>query len=387
MALSFQFYEKAKLLYGNGCISQIGELAKDYIHGTKALIVVDPGMKTTGVVDKIVAGLEKSGIKHVVFDESEPNPPIAASEKAYKLFKKEGCDVVIGAGGGSNMDCAKGVNILRFNPGPLLQYANFQKPFEVGTGLIMVPTTSGTGSEMSDGAILSDEHHVKLNFIASECFAEYAVLDPELLAGMPPKLTASTGLDALAHAIEGWTGTLTNYFMEFFDEKIVRDVVKYLPRAVSNGKEDLVARGKMAVASNVAGFSLVYAHVNAGHSIGQTIGAYFDIPHGTACAYALPWVVEFNAIAVPELTKDVGRCFGVTFTGNEAPEDIGHMVREAIIKFRDVDCRLPSIKTYRYDESKFDEIAQVSAEEFFQMFNPRKMTKADCLAVLRNMYA
>ena len=166
----------------------------------------------------------------------------------------------------------------------------------------MIPTTAGTGSEMSDGAILSDENHIKFNFIADKAFAEFAILDPLLMHGMPPKLTASTGLDALAHAIEAGTGTLSNDFLWFFAEKVIQDIAHYLPRAVADGS-DRTARAKMAVASNIAGFLLVYGHACAGHSIGQTVGGYFNIPHGTACAYALPWVVEFNATACPYKTK------------------------------------------------------------------------------------
>lgn len=383
--LNFQFYERVKVLFGNGSVNQLGELAK-HIGGSKALIVCDPGMKATGIVEKVQKGLEAENIQYVIFDENEPNPPLAASEKGYEVFKKEQCDFVIGVGGGSNIDCAKGVNILRFNPAPLLQYANFQKPFDVGSGLIIVPTTAGTGSEMSDGAILSDEHHIKFNFIASCAFAEYAVLDPELMIGMPPKLTAFTGLDALTHAVEGYTGNLTNGFVQFFAEKAIDTIAQYLPRAVQNG-QDLEARGKMAVAASVGGFLLLYGHTNAGHSIGQTIGGYFNIPHGAACAYAEPWVLEFNAPTCPELTKRIGQALGVSFTGKETPEEIGVMTRDAFIHFRDVDCKVPSIKNFGYDESRFDEIADVCAKEFFQRFNSRKMEKEDCLAIIQNMYA
>lgn len=383
--LNFQFYEKVKVVFGNGAVRQLGELAK-HIGCGKALIVCDPAIRAAGVVEKVTRGLESEGIGYAIFDSCEPNPPIAASEKGYEIFQAEGCDFIIGLGGGSNIDCAKGVNILRFNPAPLIQYANFQKPFDVGAGLVIVPTTAGTGSEMSDGAILSDERHIKFNFIADQAFAEYAVVDPELMAGMPPKLTAYTGLDALTHAVEGYTGTLTNDFVQFFAEKVIDTVAEYLPRAVADGG-DLEARGKMAVAASVGGFLLLYGHTHAGHSIGQTVGGYFDIPHGMACAYAEPWVLEFNAPACPELTRRIGQAFGAAFTGKETPEEIGAKTRDAFIDFRDNRCGLPSIKTFPYDESLLDEVAEVCAKEFFQQFNPRKMAKADCLEILRKMYA
>lgn len=383
--LNFQFYERVKVLYGNGAVNQLGELAVTLGY-KKGLIVCDPGMLATGIVNRVVDGLKNADIGSVVFAENEPNPPIAASEKGYEVFMKEGCDFIIGLGGGSNIDCAKGVNILRFNPAPLIQYANFAKPFDAGSGLLIIPTTAGTGSEMSDGAILSDENHIKFNFIADRAFAEYAVVDPELMTGMPPKLTAYTGLDALTHAVEGYTGTLTNDFVQFFAEKVIDTIAEYLPKAVNDGS-DLEARGKMAVAASVGGFLLLYGHTHAGHSIGQTVGGYFNIPHGMACAYAEPWVLEFNAPAVPELTKRIGTAFGAAFDGSETPEEIGAKTRDAFIDFRDNKCKLPSIKTFAYDESKFDEVADVCAKEFFQQFNPRKMEKEDCLRILKNMYA
>ena len=228
-------YEKVKVVYGNGAINQLGELAK-FMGATKALIVADAGMIATGTVDKVKHGLENENIPYVVYDKVTPNPQLASVEEAYDILVKEECDMVIGVGGGSNMDAAKGVNILRFNEGPLLQYANGAKHFECGSGLIMVPTTAGTGSEMSDGSILSDENHIKQNFISDQgAFAEYAIVDPELMAGMPPKLTASTGIDALAHAVESYTGTLTNGFIHFYAEKIMDTIAEYLPQAVEDG--------------------------------------------------------------------------------------------------------------------------------------------------------
>lgn len=383
--LSFQFYQKTKILCGKGAINQLGELA-DHMGGKKALIVADPGMMATGVVDKIAEALKAGGKEYVIFDENEPNPPIAACEKGYEICVAENCDFIIGIGGGSNMDCAKGINILRFNPGPLIQYANFAKPFDVGSGLIMVPTTSGTGSEISDGSILSDENHIKQNFIADGAYADYCILDYDLLVGMPPKLTAATGLDALAHACESMIGTLSSPYMELVGQQVIRDIIEFLPRAVADGT-DLEAREKMAVASNVAGFQLVYGHTCAGHSIAQTLGGYFNIPHGAACGYTLPWIMEFNAPGAPRLTKMCGEAMGLKFAEDATPEQIGTQVREFLVDFVYNQCKMPALKdSYSYDVAKFEEIADVSSKEFFQTFNPRKMEPADCLDIIKKMY-
>ncbi|MBQ6602225.1 MAG: iron-containing alcohol dehydrogenase [Eubacterium sp.] len=387
MALNFQFYQKTKVLVGAGAVKQLGELA-DLIGGRKALVVADPGITAAGIAQKVLDVLKDSGMEAVLFDGNEPNPPITACEKGYEVCQREKCDYVIGVGGGSNLDCAKGINILRFNQGPLIQYANMAKPFDVGSGLIMIPTTSGTGSEMSDGAILSDENHIKQNFIADSAFADYAILDPELMTGMPPQLTAFTGLDALAHALESVTGTLSNPYLEFVCEQTVRDIARYLPRAVADGN-DLKAREKMAVASNIGGFELVYGHTCAGHSIAQTVGAFFNVPHGAACGYVTPWITEYNAAAVPETVRTMMEAMGLVFDGTESPVEIGAKSRDFLLDFVYNKCKVPPLAEAfpDYDESRFEECAAACRSEFFQQFNPRRMSKDDCLEIIRKMYA
>lgn len=200
--------------------------------------------------------------------------------------------------------------------------------------------------------------------------ADYAVIDPQLMAGMPASLTAVTGLDALAHAIEAYTSTLATDYSDFLSEKVIDEICTYLPRAV---------------ASDIAGHLLVSAHSNAGHSIGQTVGSYYNIPHGMACAYAEPWVMEFNAASCPEKIRRIGIALGLLFSETEAPDRIGTKVRDAFIQFRDEQCGLPDISTFHCNKEMLDEVAEVCSKEFFQQFNPCQMTKADCLAVLNKM--
>ena len=378
------FDQPVKVIYGENALSSLGTIAEQ-MGVNKALIVCDPFIRDCGFAERAADALRSAGRESVVFADNAPNPAITACEKAYDLYLKEGCDFVIGLGGGSNLDCAKGVNILRFNPLPLRQYANLEKPFSVGDTLILIPTTAGTGSELSDGAILSDEQHIKQNFIAGVPFADYAILDPLLMCGMPPALTAFTGLDAFTHACEGYTGVLSSPLSRFFAEKAMDTIARYLPRAVADGA-DMEARGQMAVAACIGGYLLSKAHTHAGHSVGQTLGGFFDIPHGIACAYAEPWVLEFNAPACPELTRRVGESLGACFTGDETPEEIGIKTRDAFIEFRDQKCLAPDIRSFPHDLSRLDEMAEVIEAETFQQFNPRKMTSADALEILKHMY-
>lgn len=383
--LNFQFYQRVKVLYGNGSVQQIGELVTE-VGYKKPFIVSDPGIIATGLVDRVAKSLKASGCDYVVFDQVRPNPPDYVVEAGAEQCQASGCDCVIGVGGGGSIDAAKAINLMRFNEGPILRFADPSVPMNLSPGLIIIPTTSGTGSEVSDGIVLSDKDHNKHPILATNAMSDYAILDPEVMMGMPPKLTIATGLDAFSHCAESMVTNVANGLVDFFVEQGVRTSVEYLPRAVKDGK-DLEARGKMAVTSMVGGWMLGYGHTHAGHSFGHVIGGLFDVPHGIAVMAAEPYVIEFNAPAVPERTKRLGELLGVEFTGDETPEEIGAKVRDGLIDFRDNKVGMPCIKSYEYDVSRFEEMADLIENELFQVFNPRKMTAADAMEILKRIYA
>lgn len=383
--LDFVFYQKVKVMYGPGYLNKTGELLTQAGYN-KAFIVCDAGIVATGMVKKLSEVLDASHINYVVFDKVQPNPPIKFVVEGAELCKKESCDCVIGIGGGSNIDTAKAINCLRFNSPPIERFADPNEPMNNSPGLIIIPTTSGTGSEVSDGMILSDENHNKVPMLATNCMSEYAILDPELTAGMPKKLTIFTGLDALSHCVEAYTSNCCNPFNYPILEKMMDVIIEYLPRAVENGK-DMEARGMMCIASCIGGWMLGTGHCVAGHSFGHIVGGLFEMPHGLAVFSGLPYVLEFNAPVIPEQTKKVAQHFGITFKGDETPEQIGTMARDGLINFRDNVLHCPSIKTYPHDDSRFEELAKDIEGEMFQVFNPRKMTAADALEILKKVYA
>ncbi len=383
--LNFQMYQRVKVLFGEGCVTQIGELVS-FIGAKKAMIVCDKGVLDAGIVNKIKKSLDEAKLTYIIFDKVLPNPPIAVVEEGAVICKTEGCDCVIAVGGGSSIDTGKGINLLRFNDSPIMRFTDFSTPMNMSPGLITIPTTSGTGSEVSDGLILSDENHVKHPILAVNAMSDYSILDPELMIGMPPHLTAATGMDALAHCIESYTSSLANGMIDFFVEKGMETIIEFLPRAIANGA-DIEARSKMAVCSCIGGWMLGYGHCHAGHSMGHVVGAYFNVPHGCACAWAEPYVLEFNAPAVPERTKKVAQLFGATFTGDETPEQIGEKAREALLKFSNQVIKLTPPREFNFNESKFEEMSHAIEGELFQVFNPRKMTAADALDILKKIYA
>lgn len=383
--MDFQFYQRVKLLFGNGSVEQVGELVVEAGY-KKPFVVCDPGIVSTGLIDRVQASLEKSGVKGYVFDKVHPNPPDDIAESGADECKAQGCDCVVAVGGGGVIDTAKAINMLRYNEGPLLRFIDMSTKMNVSPGLITIPTTAGTGSEVSDGMVISDKDHNKHPILATNAMSDYAILDPDVMKGMPPKLTIATGLDAFSHCAEGMVTNIANDFVDFFVEQGVRTCVEYLPRAAKDGN-DMEARSNMAIASTVGGWMLGYGHTHAGHSFGHVIGGLFEVPHGIAVMAAEPYVIEYNAPVIPERTQRLGELLGAKFNGNETPEEIGAITRDAIIDFRDNKVGMPSIKDFDYDESRFEEVAKNIEEELFQVFNPKKMTAADALEILKKIYA
>ena len=382
--MDFRLVQNVKIVFGAGSLAQLGELVVS-VGGKRPLVITDKGIVAAGIADKTNAALKNCGVEGVLFDGVEPDPSRRVVEAAWDLYTKEGCDLVIGLGGGSAMDTGKAVNILRFNEGPILRFAHGDE-MKPAPGLIVVPTTSGTGSELSDGLVISGDDGEKHPILATLASSEYAVVDPELMTGMPPHNTASTGFDTLAHGIEAYTSTAADLLSDQITKRVMEMVTRWLPVAVTDGS-NIEARSNMAAACLMGGWMLRYGHTHAGHSVAHILGAHFHIPHGFACAYALPWVLEFNAPAIPDKTRRVAKQFGALITGNESPEELGAKARRALISFRDVDLHLKSAKDWTIDRSQFPQMAKEISEELFQVFNPRKMTEADALEILEKIFS
>ncbi|MDR2106158.1 MAG: iron-containing alcohol dehydrogenase [Coriobacteriales bacterium] len=383
----YQLVQEVKLVFGSGCIKNLGTLLLE--NGlSRAFIVCDPGTVAAGLVARVVASLQSVGLASYVYDQVMPEPSHMIAEKGIEALNEQGCDVVIGVGGGSSLDCAKAINILRFNEGPLLRFAGegTGAPMRRSPHLYLVPTTSGTGSELSDGIVMSDDEGIKQGILAVNAKAEYAFLDPELLVTMPRGLTLATGLDVFSHACEGYMTTCSNPVSDAIVEKVMQMVVEWLPVAVEDGT-NIEARSQMAIASTLAGWMLGYAHTNAGHSVAHVLSSLYHIPHGTACAYATPWILEFNAPAVPQKVRWVGTLLGASFTGEEGPEEIGRLVREAYLRFRDDTLQMQPASHYAVDRTLFAQVAQKISEEMFQAFQPRPMSADDAQEILEKIFA
>lgn len=382
--MDFKLVQNVKVAFGPGCLADLAGIASGK-GSHRPLIITDRGVAEAGIAEKALAILRGAGMEPVLFDGVQPDPSCRVVEAAWSTYTTEHCDLVVGLGGGSAMDTGKAVNILCHNAGPILRFAKGDA-IEYSPGLVVIPTTSGTGSELSDGLVISDDGGEKHAILAVMASAEYAIVDPELMVGMPPHLTASTGFDTLAHGIEAYTSTASDLLSDQITKRVMEMVTRWLPLATADGS-NIEARSNMAAACLMGGWMLRYGHTHAGHSVAHALGSWFHIPHGFACAYALPYVIEFNAPAIPEKTRRVARQFGALLTGRETAEELGAKARRALISFRDVDLHLALASRWEIDRTQFPAMAKEITADAFQAFNPRPMTEGDALEILEKIFS
>lgn len=383
--VNFTCMQNVKLMVGESCHKNMGTALKEAGY-KKAFVVYDKGVKATGITDKILKNLEHSEISYIEFDKVLPDPPAQVVDEGGEICRKEKCDCVIGIGGGSAIDTAKGINILRVNGGHILEYANPEKKMKKSLGLMSVPTTSGTGSELSNGLIISDTpNNTKVAILAASGMSEFAVIDPEFAAGMPTGLTIMTGLDVFSHAAEGYTSILANPMSDMITESIMENVVKYLPKAVKNG-EDKEARTKMHVAASLAGWMLANPSAHVGHSLAHVIGGMYHIPHGACCAYSLPVVLETISTALPDKIKSIGEILGAEYDGSESVEEIGKKASEAYKKFAYDVIGVKRIEEYVSAKVEIDDLAMRVANEPLAGLAPISITKEVASEMLTKIF-
>lgn len=296
----------------------------------KVLVVYDKGLKDVGIADTIVENIQNSGIQTICFDGVLPDPPDTMIEAAAEMAVNEGVDGIVAIGGGSAIDTAKGINVLINNPPPIMKYFGVQKTLNPGVPMIFIPTTSGTGSEVTNMCVVSCTSLDKKDSVVSPvCVGTLAILDPDLTLGLPPKMTAATGIDALAHAVESLTGGQANPISDALAREAIRLIGKWLPVAFREGS-NLEAREQMLLASMYAGMAFTNALVHVGHSIGHTLGAQFHLPHGIACAVTLPEVIEYTAKTEFNKVRMICECLGEVVAEDASSEEIGAIARKAI---------------------------------------------------------
>jgi aldehyde:ferredoxin oxidoreductase len=343
------------LLFGIGAVRQLGERAKQ-LKMKKALIIADPIMGKLGNTDEIRGVLEKSGIASIVFSDVEPDPPVEEIEKIAKIYRAESCDGLIALGGGSSMDAGKGAAIKVSQPGPLTEYeaamggaGKIKSPLPP---LICIPTTSGTGSEANSYAIITDKERAKKFLIISKwIIPSLALIDPNITRTMPKSLTAETGVDALAHCIEGYVSKITPFHPYYSGLAIagVKLIGNSLRQAYNNG-DDLKARMDMCMAAIDGGMAFAKG-LGLGHAIGHALGAQYHLSHGKALAVSLLCFVRVNKEVCKNEFLDLALALGRT---EDLESALTQLYRDLNlpVRFRDLGITEEGLKTIAFEVSK-----------------------------------
>ncbi|MDO4869695.1 MAG: iron-containing alcohol dehydrogenase [Bacillota bacterium] len=378
----FEFTLPTKVIFGPGCVSSlVSEI--EQIGGTKPLLITDPGIQKAGIVAMVTNILDDSGIEYSVFDGVEANPKDVNAEAAAKAARAAGADFLIAVGGGSPIDCAKAVGVL------LAHDAEFIKPYEGKTAatlpnppLITIPTTSGTGSELTFSSVITDtKNKYKMTVKSPYTAATTALCDPELTLSVPPAVTAATGVDALTHSIEGFTAVNSEPIGDAAALYSIELIAKSLVRAYQDGS-DLEARSNMLMASMLGGISFSHSDVASVHCIAEALGSMYDLPHGTCNAIFLPYVMEYNMEYCVDHYARVASAMGLSFDSDEE----GAAKAVAYVKQLTLDVDLPSFASLDPDPADFPALAEMAYHNGSNSSNPRPMEVADYEKLLDVVY-
>lgn len=381
---TYDLFVAGRISFGPGVSCRVGELAKK-LEAKRAVLVTDESMEKLGISDRIAGILEREGIETCIFAGVEPEPSVETTDAVAMLARENDCQLVVGLGGGSCMDVAKAVSVLITNEGSASLYQGLGLVKKPGVPKIMIPTTSGTGSEVTFTAVLirkSDGFKGGIN--DEKLYPDYSLLDPELALTMPPRVTASTGMDALTHAIEAFTGKSASPMSDLFAREAIRKIGKWLRVATWNGSS-LEARTEMMLASLYGGIALANAGVGACHSLAYPLGSLFGVGHGVANALLVPYVCRYNALAAPEKYYEAAMLLDYAPEGlslREGAFECAEALRELVADL-ELPSRLKALKAGIKPEH-FEEMAEKAMAVARPMANnPRPMDKEACVAIYR----
>jgi alcohol dehydrogenase len=371
---AFDAHPGPRVVFGVGVVNRLGELAAE-LGFRRTLIVTDPGVHATGFPDRGAESLKASGVECSIFDQVQENPTtkhVAACVHAAKSF---GADSLIGFGGGSSMDAAKGANFILSNGGAMKDYWGVGKAAKPMLPMIAVPTTSGTGSEAQSFALISDEvTHQKMACGDVKAMCKVAVLDPAVTVTQPPKVTALVGIDAIAHAVETFVCNRRNPISQSYSKAAWGLLSESFQRATEH-PNDLEARGAMLLGAHLAGAAIERSMLGAAHAAANPLTARFGVTHGSAVGIMLPWVVRFNARTSHALYRDLA---GV----NDAAEFLALGLTEWMRM-----SGLPTtLREAGVDETAIPNLAKEASEQWTAAFNPRKAGAAEFEGLYHSAY-
>lgn len=377
------YFLPPSIQFGVGAITNLGEHVRTF-GGKKPLIVTDEGVTNAGIVSKTVEPLDNAQIDYAIFDAIQPNPTDLSVLEGLAVYRAKDCDLVIAVGGGSVMDAAKAIRILTTHEPPLENYyvdaGGIDRITSNLPALICIPTTAGTGSEVSQGSIITDtsgrttEGHRKRAVSTPYNMASLALLDPELTVDMPPGLTAATGMDAVTHGVEAYVATRYHPIAEGVALQSLKMLGKNIRPAYHQG-DNIKARGEMLIASAMAAFSFQKG-LGAVHSLAHQLSTEANIPHGIANAILLPEVMEFNLSHAVEGYADIAAALGIDTSGMSTADAADAAI--AKIRLLNEEFSIPTgLGVAGLRRERIPKIARDAMLDHCYKFNPRPCTESD----------
>ena len=385
MTAQHTFFSPNKIVIGLGASANIAAEA-GHLGGNKALIVTDPGVIEAGLLEQATALLQEKDIAYAVYDGVQPDPPGEIIDQAVEHYRSEGCNFILGFGGGSSLDAAKGIGLLATNPGRIMDYCGIDKVRQKGAPLILVPTTAGTGSEVTRVLMVSDSKDgTKLPVFSSFALADVALVDPSLTKSMPPGVTADTGIDALVHAIETYVSMNATVFSDVLAERAIELIAEYLPIAWAKGS-NLEARFQLSAAATMAGMAFGSGGLGAVHALAHALGTVHHMPHGRTNAIMLPHIMKYNLAGNPEKFAAIAELMGYDTDGltiMEAAEQSVVAVRD-LLDTLSVSYRLADYEFPMEEIPILVEAAMRQSRLFIP--NPRDLVEVDVKAIYEEAY-
>ena len=385
MALADQvygFYLPTVSLMGVGCSKETGAQAKA-LGATNLLIVTDAGLMKLGVADQIKKMINDAGLKATIFDGAEPNPTDKNVHDGVAVYVEHKCDGIVTLGGGSSHDCGKGIGLVVAGGGNIRDYEGVNKSARPMPPFLAINTTAGTASEVTRFCIITNtDTHVKMAIVDWRVTPNVAINDPLLMAGMPPSLTAATGMDALTHAIEAYVSTIATPITDACAIKAMELIRDFLPAAVAHG-QNMEARDKMAYAEYLAGMAFNNASLGYVHAMAHQLGGFYNLPHGVCNAILLPVVCEYNIIACPKRFKDIALALGQDVTGLSDLE-AGEKAIRAIRRLSSAVGIPGGLAELGVQEQDLEIMAANAKKDACQLTNPRTATLAQVVGMYRS---
>lgn len=377
---SFTINQPTRIVFGVNTVKQLGDLVTE-LGGHRVFLVADPGLKQSGIIKQITSILNAAKIPYVLYDKVTPEPGLKLADQGLKLAIKHKADCVVGVGGGSALDVGKAVSILLINGGKAEDYLGLGKIKRPGVPKIMIPTTAGTGAEVTFTAVfINEKTNSKGGMNGDPLYPDAAILDPALTISLPPHVTAATGIDAFTHALEAYVSNQAHAISDMYALEAIDLISSNLGVAYANGG-NLAARSAMLMGSLLGGKALATAGVGLVHAMAYPLGGMFNTAHGLANAILLPYVVEYNIIGSPEKYATVAQVMGYETEGLPVRE-AAQLVVEAIHQLN-ADVAIPgSLADLNIPADKIPEMARIALTVTRPVENnPRRPTLDDVIGV------